>query len=240
MIAPDPACGERSLESALADACQEGPIIFILPAEMQLDLFRKRVLADSVTWARRAFPQADIYYDSITSCHPLLLGAMADEILQVAGTMALSTPRELSLVLAASGEGDPEVRADAYKLMRLVWEQTGAGRGETGFLRHDNPMLAHTLHQSIPTSPHLVVAVNYLWPCPHVDYIHTIVRDAGARAGRSIPTTGPLASHPNVLAWLRMRTLDMWWKFQMRTQRPAILVSGKAKPNNDLYKPASS
>lgn len=237
-ITPDPAFGERGLEPVLADACQGGRVNFILPAEMQLDLFRKRALVDAVTWVRRACSNLDIYYDDVTACHPLLLAAMADEVFEAAGPLAVSSPRELSLVLAASGEGDPEARADAYKMMRLVWEQVGAGRGEIGFLRHDNPMLALMLHELIQTTPHLVVAMNYLWPCPHVDYIQTIVSDAGARSGRSIATTAPLAGHPNVLAWLRMRTLDMWWKFQMRTQKPAIVVAGKTKLTDDLRKPA--
>jgi hypothetical protein len=37
-----------------------------------------------------------------------------------------------------------------------------------------------------------------------------------------------------------MRTLDMWWKFQMRTQKPAIVVTNKTKATKELRSPAQS
>lgn len=221
----DPSGQESCLMQPIDLACVASPTVLILPAEMQIDLFAKRALADAVTWARRKHMRAKIFYDSVTPCHPLLLEALTDEVLLAAGLWKDNILDETSIVLAASGQGDPEVRADAYKLMRLIWEQTRAAWGEAAFLRHHNPMLVPVLKRLAPQQ-RLIVAAHYLWPCAHYHYTQTIASDVSHQFGSEIPVTRPLFHHPNIAAWFRQRALDMWWEVRLKTQRPMLRLSG--------------
>ena len=58
-------------------------------------------------------------------------------------------PRQAGILLVANGQGDPESRADSYRLMRMLWEQTGLGLGEVGFLRHEQPFLSAALQRCL-------------------------------------------------------------------------------------------
>lgn len=222
----DPMQSDAGLEQVLARACSQSETVFMLPAQMHLDLFAKRALADAAVWVRKENPSARVFYDDVDPCHPLLLAALADECHRAAVRMRIAGPGQLGLIMTASGDGDPEVRAETYKLMRMLWEEISAAHGETGFIRHANPMLAPVIKDFADRSLPFVVATQFLWPCEHFDYAKTMVADASARFKREIPITPPIGDHPNVKAWFKQRALNMWWDFRLKTQRPTIRLSG--------------
>jgi sirohydrochlorin ferrochelatase len=210
--------------AALESEARRAAAVFILPAELQLDIFGRRHLADAANQARRDHPKTGIFYDAPAPCHPLILSALTESCLAAARELGATGPGDFGLVLAASGEGDAEVRADSYKLMRLVWEETGASRAGTGFVRHANPMLARVLRRMLREPGMLVAAAQYLWPCDHYRYAETMVRDAAREAGVRAAIARPLCSHPNIHAWFRQRALEMWWDYRLKTQRPAVRI----------------
>ncbi|OIQ50910.1 hypothetical protein BerOc1_02852 [Pseudodesulfovibrio hydrargyri] len=221
----DPLCPGAGLEETLLGASGEAEAVFMLPAEMHIDLFVKRALADAAVWARKKNHDARIFYDGVEPCHPLLLASLADAGRRAAMDLGVTGPGQFRLLLAASGDGDPEVRAESYKLMRLLWEEIGAATGEIGFVRHGNPMLAPALKRFAAGPLPTIVAAQYLWPCEHRDFAETMVGDISGELGRPIPLTVPIGDHPNVGAWFRQRAMGMWWDYRLKTQRPAIKLS---------------
>jgi hypothetical protein len=115
--------------------------IFLLPTMLDFGLMQKAQLAEMVSSVRQQFIyQTTILYDDVDPTHSLLVQAFVERLYQrLAGTEV--TPRQLGLLLIASGAGDSDGRAQSYRLMRLLWEELGCARGEVGFLRHAEPLL---------------------------------------------------------------------------------------------------
>lgn len=229
---------QETLNNTLLDMCTApGKIVFALPAATHLDIFQKRVLADAVSLARRDKEGRHIFYDEPSPCHPLLLQAMVDQVLACADKLGVRSTSELGLLLLASGMGDPEGRAESYKLTRLLWENVGAARGETAFIRHASPVLPVVLEEISARPLAWVAAIQSLWPCLHQEYAELILSDDAQKRAQPHPwpITAPLAAHPNIAAWLGQRVLTMWWDVKMKTQRPAVQVKSAPTIQNSGF-----
>ena len=218
----------EDLEAALHGLCEAGhTTVLVLPGDTGLDIFAKRMTADAVSAVRRSRPGLHVFYDETGADHPLLLQAWVDAVVRTAAGLGLSGPNQLGLLLAASGDTDPETRAASYKLMRLLWEHTGAAHAEVAFVRHDRPLLPVALPALAARPLRWVAVAEYLWPCEHLAFARTVLADfAAARGEAPWPLTGPLAAHPNVAAWFKLRATDLLWSLRLKTQKPAVRVGG--------------
>ena len=215
----------HSLAAALADRAARGDgLAFVLPAVLELGMVQRQALAERVRESQRRAPGLAIHYDDATACHPHLVQAFAEALWGVlAGTEI--APARLGVLVVASGAGDPRSRAEAYALMRLLWEQLAVARGEVAFVRHPRPAVPETLAHCQATPLHWIAVPMMLWPGTAYAYARSLFDDFG-RAHPGVPAyplAEPIGGHPHVRAWLVERLLAIYRAH--RAQRDARLPS---------------
>jgi len=202
------AVAERSLEALRQRGAET---VFLLPVSFDFGLEQKQWLTEFVRAARRAHAGLALHYDSMSATHPLLLQAFIDAAARELGQMQLRAPADLGLLLIASGAGDPDTRSESYKLMRLLWEQLGASKGDVAFVRHPLLPLPEQLSVCARSGLSWLCVTQFLWPAEQLDYARVIFQDCVGQF--EVPgwrLTQGLSEHPNLRAWLRQRMLELY------------------------------
>ncbi|HEY6728202.1 MAG TPA: hypothetical protein VI197_29535 [Polyangiaceae bacterium] len=228
---PPPRLGLRpSADAGMAEGCLEELVgrgvstLFVLPVSFDFGLEQKQWLSELVRAARRARPELAVHYDAMNTSHPLLLQAFIDSAARKLAEMQLGAPNDLGLLLIANGAGDPDTRSDSYKLMRLVWEQLGASKGEVAFVRHPTLPLPERLSACARSGLTWLCVAQFLWSAEQLDYARVIFRDCVAQFEVSgWRLTDEIADHPNVRAWLEQRMLELYRerRARLRTRVPS-------------------
>jgi len=207
---------------------QETSTFFVLPASLELNLWQRTLLGEELSAARRRHSAIAIHHDSVDSTHALIVDGFAGQILRALDERGV-LPRNAGLLLVADGQGDPNARADAYRLMRLLWEQNGLGRGEVGFTRHAQPFLPETLvrclHEPLPLQ--WVLLPYSQWDGELSDFARVMLEDHQRAHPESSAwcLLDPLRDHPAIQAWLEQRMLRLWQ--EKRSRQAARVPSSK-------------
>ncbi len=214
---------ERSFGELLSAGAQT---LCVLPACFDFGIEQKQWLTDLVHKTRRAHPEAVVHYDAMSSDHPLLVQALVDGACRALGEMLPRSPSELGLLLVACGAGDANTRADSYRVMRLVWEQIGASRGEVAFVRHPLLPLPEQLAACARSGLRWLCLPQFLWESEQLEYARVIFADSVGQLGVSGWHLGnALGDHPNLKGWLKTRLLELYRS--QRSQREARVRSVK-------------
>jgi len=223
----------HSLAGALvARAARGDALAFVLPAVLELGLVQRQALAEQVRDSQRRAPGLAVHYDEPTACHPHLVQAFAEALWGVlAGTEI--APARLGVVVVAGGAGDPRSRADAYALMRLLWEQLAVARGEVAFVRHPRPAVPETLAHCLTTPLHWIAVPMMLWPGTAYGYARSLFDDV-FRAHPGVPAyplAEPIGAHPQVRAWLVERLLAIYRAHRARHEArlPSLVHAPSAR-----------
>ncbi len=234
----DGGVAERCFEQLVREGAQQ---LFVLPISFDFGMQHKQWLTEQARLMRRTHPELSLHYDAMQASHPLLLQALVDSACKSLARMQLRAPSELGLLLIAKGTGDPDTRAESYRLMRLVWEQLGAARGEVAFVRHTVLPLPETLGECARTGLTWVGVPQFLWPCDELEYARVIFDDSKRlfeQPGWQLAE--PCGGHSNIEAWLTQRIVELYRA--ERTRRAARLPSLKrsAAPAGRAYGAKSS
>jgi hypothetical protein len=139
-------------------------------------------------------------------------------------------PQSAGLVLIADEQGEPATRADSYHLMQLIWEQTGLGRREVGFLRYPQPFLPETLKRCLPEPLDWILVPQCQWEGELCTFAR-VMRDDHARAHADAAgwrLLDPPGDHPALLAWLEQRMLRL--SQEKRARQAARIPSARTEP----------
>ena len=186
-------------------------VIFVLPAAFDLNIWQRTMLGEELGAARRRHAEVSIHHDSVDPTHALLVDCFVGQILRALKERGVA-PRDAGLVLVADGQGDPATRADSYRLMRLLWEQAGLGRGEVGFVRHPQPFLPETLGRCLAEPLDWLLVPHCQWDGELCDFARVMLDDHQ----RAHPEAAgwrlldPPGDHPAIRAWLEQRLLRLW------------------------------
>ncbi len=213
------------------DRCVSGgsTIVFVLPASFDLNIWQRTMLGEELAAARRRHGAVSIHHDSVDPTHALLVDCFSSQILKALDESGIA-PRNAGLVLLANGQGDPPTRADSYRLMRLIWEQTGLGRGDVGFVRHTQPFLHETMKRCQSESLAWLLLPQCQWEGELCDFARVIFNDFQ----RSHPDAAcwrlldPSRDHPAIMAWLEQRMLKLWQ--EKRARETARIPSVRNEP----------
>ena len=137
-------------------------------------------------------------------CHPLLIQCFAD---QAARALA-SAPQRAGIIVAASGHGDPDSRAQSYRFLRLLWEQLGFARGEVAFIRHATPFLPSVLDECARHPLEWLLIPQFQWMREHVEYAAVILSNHPQAS--LFRMAEPPGDHPAITAWLTQRITRLW------------------------------
>jgi sirohydrochlorin ferrochelatase len=201
-------------------------LLFLLPTAFDLNLWQRTTLGEEMSAARRRHAGVSIHHDTVDPTHPLLVDCFASLVLRALEEQGLAPPNA-GLVLVADGQGDPGTRADSYRLMRLLWEQAGLGRGEVGFVRHPQPFLPETLGRCLAEPLDWVLLPHCWWDGELCDFAQVMFDDHR----RSHPEAAgwrlldPPRDHPAILAWLEQRMRRLWQ--EKRERQASRIVSAK-------------
>jgi sirohydrochlorin ferrochelatase len=205
--------------SRVIDRCvgDGASILFVLPAAFELNIWRRTMLGDELGAARRRHAGASIHHDSVDPAHPLLVDCFAEQMLQALQERGVA-PRNAGLVLVADGQSEPSTRADSYRLMRLLWEQAGLGRGEVGFVRHPQPFLPETLGRCLAERLDWLLLPACQWDGELCDFARVMLEDhqRGHSEAAGWQLLAPPGDHPAILAWLEQRMLRLWQEKRAR------------------------
>jgi sirohydrochlorin ferrochelatase len=220
-----PANDRHSLAQAIEREISEGASeVLVLPLVFELNIWQRTLLGQTLSEIRRIHQVVSIYHDDVNPSHPLLVDCFADKILQALDAEGIA-PRQAGILLVANGQGDPGSRADSYRLMRLLWEQTGLSLGEVGFLRHEQPFLSAALQRCLREPLDWILLPQCQWDSELFQHAKLILADHQ----RANPTTRawqflePAGDHPLILAWLEHRLRDLWQ--QKRARQAARMPS---------------
>ena len=189
-----------------------------------------RCWARSWPTARRRHAAVSIHHDTVDPAHPLLVDCFAGQILRALAERGVA-PQQAGLLLVADGQGDPATRADSYRLMRLLWEQTGLRLADVGFVRHAQPFLREALERCLREPLDWLLLPQCQWDGELCDYAagHARRPPAGApRGGRAGGCSNRRGDHPAILAWLEQRLLRLWQ--EKRARQAARIPSAKHQP----------
>ena len=204
----------------------EASVIFVLPAAFDLNIWQRTMLGEELGAARRRHAAVSIHHDTVDPTHPLLVDCFTGQVLRALEERGVA-PRQAGLLLVADGQGDPATRADSYRLMRLLWEQAGLGRGEVGFVRHSQPFLRDALERCLADPLDWLLLPQCQWDGELCDFARVMLDDHQ----RAHPeATGwrlldPPRDHPAILAWLEQRLLRLWQ--DKRARQAARIPSAK-------------
>lgn len=199
--------------------------LFVLPVSLDFHLLEREALGRAIADLRRSNPKLVVHHDDIDPAHCLLVEALAD---QVARCLSPETARSTGVILAASGNGDADSRAQSYRLMRLIWERLGLAGGEVGFIRHAQPFLGHTLEECVERRLNWAIVPQALAQTEHVEFAGVILQNfqrdhQQAACWRMV---GPPCDHPAVTAWLVQRITRLW--NEKRTREALRVPSSKS------------
>lgn len=188
---------------------------FVIPAALDFSLWERDALGQWISEKRREHPDVLIHHDDVDPGHPLVVDALGCQAVQALGEIP---PQKSRLILAASGDGDPDSRAQSYRLMRLLWERFGFGRAEVAFVRHAQPFLAHVLERFADDTVPGVVVFQAQWETEHVEYARVILENFQRSHGDTthwrfaeVP-----AAHPSFSAWYTQRITRLWQEKRAR------------------------
>ena len=225
-----PADDRHSLAQAIEREISEGASeVFVLPLVFELNIWQRTLLGQTLSEIRRIHQAVSIHHDDINPSHPLLVDCFADKILQALDAEGIS-PRQAGILLVANGQGDPGSRADSYRLMRLLWEQTSLSLGEVGFLRHEQPFLSAALQRCLREPLDWILLPQCQWDSELFQHAKLILADHQ----RANPTTRgwqflePAGDHPMILAWLEHRVRHLW---QEKRARQAVRIPSRIHQN---------
>jgi sirohydrochlorin ferrochelatase len=195
--------------------------LFVLPASLDFNLFQRQTLGGVLAEARRSHPDLVVHHDDVDPGQSLVVDSLAH---QVSKALTTQSPQHCGLILAPSGHGDADSRAQSYRLSRLIWERLGMAAAEVGFVRHASPFLAATL-EKCSGSPHTwIVLPQSQWRTEHCDFAEIILSNfqrshPGAADWRMAE---PPADHPAITAWLTQRIARLW---QEKRTREAVRIA---------------
>jgi sirohydrochlorin ferrochelatase len=204
----------RLIEGEISEGATE---LFVLPLAFEFNIWQRTLLGQTLSEIRRIHQGVSIHHDDTNPSHPLLVDCFADKILQVLDADGVR-PREAGILLIANGQGDPGSRADSYRLMRLLWEQTGCGLAQVGFVRHEQPFLSAALQRCQREPLHWILLSQCQWDGELSQHAKLILADHQ----RAHPTTPPWrfieppGDHPIILAWLEDRLRHLWQQKRAR------------------------
>jgi hypothetical protein len=225
-----PATLDESLGRCLSQAAGEHiPESFLLPAPLELNLLQRESIGQWLGEVRRDHPEVTIHHDDLDPGDPLLVDCLAGQAAKALEQAGVA-PQRAGLVLAATGQGDAETRAQSYRLMRLVWERLGLVRGEIGFLRHGRPFLASTLERCAEEPLTWIVVPQMQWKSQYFEYAEVILQNfrKGHPAAAAWRLADPPGNHPAMTAWLMRRVARLWTEKRQRER--VRLASPKRTP----------
>jgi hypothetical protein len=225
--------GEYDIGRVIDRRVEDGSsILFVLPTAFDLNIWQRTMLGDELGAARRRHARVSIHHDSVDPTHALLVDCFASQVLRALDEPSVA-PRNAGVVLVADGQGEPATRADSYRLMRLVWEQAGIGRGDVGFVRHPQPFLPETLKRCLSEPLVWLLLPQRQWDCELCDFARVMLDDHQ----RSHPEAlgwrllDPPREHPAILAWLEQRMLRLWQ--EKRARQAARIPSARDEVTPD-------
>jgi len=185
--------------------------IFVIPLVFELNVWQRTTLGEVLSEARRCKDPVSIHHDDVNPTHPLLVDCFAGQVLQALAQDGGATQRT-GLLLVADGQGDATTRADSYRLMRLLWEQTGVDQAEVGFVRHPQPFLQHVLERCLREPVTWFLLPQCQWDGEFYHYAKVMLADHQQAHTESADwrLLDPLRDHPSILAWLEQRFLHLW------------------------------
>jgi sirohydrochlorin ferrochelatase len=222
--------GEHHLGRAIDRSVGDEPsLLFVLPTTFDLNIWQRTMLGEEVGAARRRHPGVSIHHDTVDPTHPLLVDCFAGQVLKTLEDLRVP-PAQAGLLLVAGGQGDPATRADSYRLMRLLWEQTGLTLGDVGFVRHAQPFLKDALRRCVREPLDWLLLPQRQWDGELCDYARVMLEDhqrehSAATGWRLLEPPG---DHPAILAWLEQRVLRLWQ--EKRTSQAVRVPSAKHQP----------
>jgi sirohydrochlorin ferrochelatase len=225
-----PADDRHYLANAIEREISEGASeIFVLPLVFELNIWQRTLLGQTLSEIRRTHQAVSIHHDDINPSHPLLVDCFAEKILQALDAQSIP-PRQAGILLVANGHGDLGSRADSYRLMRLLWEQTGLGLGDVAFVRHEQPFLSAALQRCQREPLNWLLLPQCQWDCDLSQHAKLILADHQ----RTNPTTRdwkflePVGDHPMILGWLEERVRHLW---QEKRVRQAVRIPSRIHQN---------
>ena len=223
--------GEHQLGRVI-DRCvgDEASVIFVLPTAFDLNIWQRTMLGEELAArapptrrgldsSRYRRPHASFARRLFCRSGPAGVGGSAANRLAQAG-----------LLLVADGHGDPATRADSYRLMRLLWEQTGLRLADVGFVRHAQPFLKDALGRCLREPLDWLLLPQCQWDGELCDYARVMLDDhqrahPEATGWRLLDAPG---DHPAILAWLEQRLLRLWQ--EKRASQAVRVRSAKHQP----------
>jgi sirohydrochlorin ferrochelatase len=212
--ADDPHHLAQVIEREISKGASE---LFVLPLVFELNIWQRTLLGQTLSEIHRIHHAVSIHHDDINPSHPLLVDCFADKILQALDAQGIP-PRQAGILLVATGQGDPGSRGDSYRLMRLLWEQTGVALGEVGFVRHELPFLSAALQRCQREPLDWFLLPQCQWDSELYQHAKLILADH-QRANRVTSTwriLEPPGNHPMIRAWLEHRVRYLWQEKRAR------------------------
>lgn len=222
--------GERHLGRVIDRLVGDGSsLLFVLPTALDLNIWQRTMLGDELGAARRRHAGVSIHHDAVDPTHPLLVDCFVGQVLKAREEPRASTS-QVGLLLVANGQGDPATRADSYRLMRLLWEQTGLKLADVGFVRHPQTFLKDALRRCAREGLDWLLLPQCQWDGELCDYARVMLddhrrEDPEAAGWRLLEPPG---DHPAILAWLEQRALRLWR--EKRARQAARIPSAKHRP----------
>jgi len=203
--------------------------LFVLPVSFDFGVEQKQWLTEFTRAARRTRPELSVHYDAMVAAHPLVLQAFIDAAGRELQKLELRAPSDLGILWIGSGAGDPDTRSESYKLMRLLWEQLGAAKGDVAFVRHPTLPLPEQLAACARSGLTWLCVTQFLWPAEPLEYARVIFRDLVGELGVvGWRLTEGIGEHPNVRAWIQQRMLELYR--EQRARRGVRQPSSKRAP----------
>ena len=198
----------RVMDQEIAGGASE---LFVLPSAFELNVWQRARLGQVFSEARRRHSRVLVHHDDVNPTHPLLVDCFTGQIVDALARWELS-PQRTGLLLVAEGQGDPSTRADSYRLMRLLWEQTGLGHAETGFIRHGQPFLRDALTRCMREPLNWILLPQCQWDSELWHYAEVMLADhqRANNEAKDWRLLDPPGDHPAILAWLEQRLLHLW------------------------------
>jgi hypothetical protein len=222
-----------SLAAVLADQAAHGrTLAFVLPAMLDFSVFQRQALAELTRESQRHAPGLAIHYDDADPCHRHLVQAFAEALWDSLAGSEIA-PARLGVLVVASGHGDARGRANAYALMRLLWEQLAVAGGEVAFVRHPRPSVPEALARCLGSPLHWIAAPMLLWSGTTHAYAELLFEDFRRAHPEAIGyhlarTVGDSA---HVQAWLVERLLAIYrmHRAQRDARAPSLVHAVSAR-----------
>lgn len=203
--------GYPALRRQLSETATAASDVFLFPASFEFGLWEREMLSEALAVTRRENPGPALYHDDVDVGHSMVAQAFCDQAIR-AVPAAAGPVGQLGVLLVARGDSDSNSRAQAYRLMRLLWEQLGAARGEVAFLRHPAPFAREALERITADGLRVVIVPLMQWDDEPLDYLRVIVEDHLRAHPKKTECflAQPPGSHPCLRGWMRQRLLTLW------------------------------